>query len=217
MSDASDQSDPTRMSYNRVAGEYARRMNDELDHKPLDRELLDAFGASAHGLICDLGCGPGHAAAYLRQRGADVVGVDLSDAMVEQARLLHPEIRFLQADMRRLPFEDASLAGVVALYSLIHLAPAEIPAALRELRRVLRPGGALLVSFHCGEETRHFDEWWGERVNLDFHFFTPQHMRDWLTSTGFMDIQVTERQPYPEVEVQTQRAYILAYAPADRE
>lgn len=50
--------------------------------------------------------------------------------------------------------------------------------ALAEARRVLRPGGALLVSFHIGEETRHFDEWWGQPVNLDFHFFTPSQMRD---------------------------------------
>lgn len=215
MSDERDRNDPTRVSYNRVAGEYARRMNDELDHKPFERDLLSAFATSAQGLICDLGCGPGHAAAYLRQRGAEVVGVDLSDAMIEQARLLHPEIRFIQADMRRLPFGDASLAGIVALYSLIHLAPAEVPAALLECRRVLWAGGALLVSFHCGAETRHFDEWWGERVDLDFHFFTSQQMSDWLTSAGFTHIRVTEREPYLDVEVQTRRAYMLASAPAE--
>lgn len=208
-----DQANPTRASYNRVARAYAVRFTDEFDHKPLECKLLSAFVAEMDGLICDLGCGPGQAAAYLHQRGAEVVGVDLSDAMVEQARALHPAMRFMQADMRKLPFADASLAGIVALYSLIHLAPAEIPAALLELRRVLRPGGALLVGFHIGDETRHLDEWWDEPVNLDFHFFAVQAMRDWLTTAGFTIAQVTEREPYPDIEVQTRRAYILAHAP----
>jgi SAM-dependent methyltransferase len=209
-----DQDDTTRASYNRVAGEYALRFGDELAHKPLERSLLDAFAASVTGLICDLGCGPGQAAAYLHARGAEVVGVDLSEAMVEQAQRLHSAIRFIQADMRALPFADASLAGVVALYSLIHLSPAEMPAALLELRRVLRPDGALLVGFHIGDETRHLDQWWGEAVNLDFHFFTTQAMLDWLTAAGFTLRELTQREPYPDIEVQTQRAYILASAPS---
>ncbi len=209
-----DEDDTTRASYNRVAGEYAQRFGDELAHKPLERGLLDAFAANATGLICDLGCGPGQAAAYLHARGAEVVGVDLSEAMIAQARRLHPAIRFMQADMRTLPFADASLAGVVALYSLIHLPPIEIPAALLELRRALRPGGALLVGFHIGDETRHLDEWWGEAVNLDFHFFTTQAMLGWLTAAGFTPRELTQREPYPDIEVQTQRAYMLASAPS---
>lgn len=209
----SDEDDTTRVSYNRVAAEYAQRFSDELDHKPVERALLDAFAASTAGQICDLGCGPGQAAAYLHARGAEVVGVDLSEAMIEQARRLHPEIRFLRADMRALPFADGSLAGIVALYSLIHLAPAEIPATLLELRRVLWPGGALLVGFHVGDETRHLDEWWGEPVTLDFHFFTIHAMRDWLTEAGFTLLDLTQREPYPDIEAQTRRAYLLASAP----
>lgn len=209
----SDEDDTTRASYNRVAAEYAQRFSDELDHKPVERALLDAFAANTAGQICDLGCGPGQAAAYLHARGAEVVGVDLSEAMIEQARRLHPEIRFLRADMRALPFADGSLAGIVALYSLIHLAPAEIPATLLELRRVLRPGGALLVGFHVGDETRHLDEWWGEPVTLDFHFFTIHAMRDWLTEAGFALLDLTQRKPYPDIEAQTRRAYLLASAP----
>jgi len=205
-----DEEDRTRAGYNRVAQEYALRFSDELAHKPLERRLLAEFAATTPGLLCDLGCGPGQAAAYLRACGAEVVGVDLSDAMVAQARLLHPDLRFERADLRRLPFGGAALVGIVALYSLIHLPPAELPAALREARRALRPGGRLLVGFHVGDETRHLDEWWGEAVSLDFHFFTTQAMCAWLAAGGFTVVSLTERAPYPEIEVQTQRAYILA-------
>jgi trans-aconitate methyltransferase len=81
-------------SYDRVADEYARRIFEELEHKPLDRQLLDRFAASvqAIGPACDMGCGPGHVARYLQGRGLQVVGVDLSPAMVSNAQRLNPGI-----------------------------------------------------------------------------------------------------------------------------
>jgi SAM-dependent methyltransferase len=214
VTNTSDDQNATRASYNRIASAYAAHFADEFDHKPLERRLLAEFAAAnAPGLIADIGCGPGQAAAYLSGCGAEVVGVDLADEMVAQARRLFPTLRFERADMCALPFADGALAGIVALYCLIHLAPDAIPAALAEFRRSLRPGGALLVSFHIGEETRHVEEMLGEAVNLDFRFFTPESMRQWLADAGFIVSQVIEREPYPEVEVQTRRAYILANAP----
>ena len=72
-------------SYDQVADQYVRRIFDELQHKPLDRQLLDRFAASVRdvGPACDMGCGPGHVARYLHEHGVQVCGVDLSPAMVE--------------------------------------------------------------------------------------------------------------------------------------
>ena len=209
-----DGADRTRASYDRVAGEYARRLHDELAHKPLERELLDRFAAGVAGWVCDLGCGPGQVAAYLHARGTAVLGVDLSRMMLAHARRLHPGLPFVQADLRTLPLAGNTLAGIVAFYSLIHIRSAEVPAVLRELRRVLRPGGSLLVSFHRGRETVHVAEWWGEPVCVDFVFFEPEEMVAELTAAGFVVAEVVERPPYPDIEVQTRRAYITARKPA---
>ncbi|HEX9412523.1 MAG TPA: class I SAM-dependent methyltransferase, partial [Ktedonobacterales bacterium] len=122
--------DTTRTSYDRVAAEYARRINDELDHKPFERRLLAEFAARVEGRIADVGCGPGHVAAYLQEQGADVVGLDLSPAIVEQARDLHPAVEFTVGDMRSLPLEDSALDGIVAVYSLIHIPRMEVVAVL---------------------------------------------------------------------------------------
>src|SRR5208283_1128858 len=67
-----------RETYDRLAEEYARRIFNELQHKPLDRELLDRFAAAlaGRGDICDMGCGPGHVTRYLRDAGATVFGLD---------------------------------------------------------------------------------------------------------------------------------------------
>jgi ubiquinone/menaquinone biosynthesis C-methylase UbiE len=209
----SNDENATRASYDRVAAEYARRMNDELEHKPLERKLLAEFAAGTPGRIADVGCGPGHVAAFMREQGADVMGLDLSPAMIEQAKALHPDVNFEVGDMRALPVADGSLSGIVALYSLIHIPRAEVVAVLRDFRRALQPGARLLVGFHIGEEIRHSEEWWGEPVNLDFIFFTTAEMAGYLDTAGFTLEETIEREPYPEVEVATRRAYLLAQAP----
>jgi SAM-dependent methyltransferase len=201
-----------QMSYHAVANEYVRRISDELQHKPLDRALLERFATAVRnrGPVCDLGCGPGHIARYLKERGVDVVGFDLSPKMVEAARVLNPEMTFHQADMTGLDHADETWAGLVAFYSIIHIPPPEIAHTLREFRRILRPDGLLFLAFHIGDETLHLDDWWGQKVNIDFYFFQPTEMTHHLQAAGFEIEEIIEREPYPEVEHQSRRAYIFA-------
>lgn len=205
----------TQTSYDQVAAEYVRHIYDELKDKPLDRILLDRFADQVRGkgLVCDLGCGPGQVARYLAEGGLDVCGLDLSPAMVAQAAQLNPGLSFQQGDMLALAAPDAAYAGLTAFYSLIHFTPAQLSVALAQLYRVLQPGGLLLTSFHVGDEVRHFDQLWDQPVNLDFHFFQPAQMQTALETAGFQVLEVIERPPYEDVEVQTQRAYIFASKP----
>ncbi len=203
--------------YDLVADEYAVRLFDELDHKPLDRELLDRFAERVRGMgaACDLGCGPGQIARYLHSRGVQARGVDLSPAMVQRARALNSGIEFVQGDMRSLPIEDGTFGGIAAFYSIIHIPRREVVEVLHELKRVLQPGGLLLLAFHIGDEVVHLDEWWGRRVSVDFVFFRPDEMKSWLTEAGFEIVETVEREPRPEVEYQTRRAYIFAEKPRE--
>ncbi|HKT38117.1 MAG TPA: class I SAM-dependent methyltransferase [Ktedonobacterales bacterium] len=208
----------TRASYDRVAGEYEARIAGELAGKPLDRALLACFVEQVGGLgvIADIGCGPGHVAAYLHGLGGQVVGVDLSPEMVATARKRSPEIPFEQGSMLALATSDASWGGIVALYSIIHLPPEDRPQALSEFYRVLRPGGLLLLAFHMGDEHRHVDEWWGQEVSLDTWFLQPGEIEALLRVAGFTVEMSLVRQPYaPDVEHQSQRAYILSRKPAE--
>ena len=199
-------------SYDEVAHEYVRRIAHELDHKPFDRELLDRFAENFEpgDIVCDIGCGPAHVARYLHERGVKVIGIDLSPGMVAQARLLNPELEIHQGDMLSLDVPDESWAGVVAFYSIIHIPRNDVVRALSELRRCLRPGGSLLMSFHIGDEVVHLEELWEHPVNMDFIFFQPDEMFGYLDGAGFNVEETLERDPYPDVEYQSRRAYISA-------
>lgn len=202
----------TQTSYDQVAAEYAEKFKDEMDQKPFDRDCLDRLAREVGDLgpICDLGCGPGQIARYLHRQGVNVLGVDLSPRMVQEAQRLNPDIPFHQGDMLALPDPDNCWGGIAAFYCMIHIPREKIVDALRELKRVLKPGGVLLIAFHIGEEIKHLDEWWDKPVNLDFAFYRPEAMETWLKEAGLEVIETLVREPIPEVEVATRRAYVFA-------
>ena len=206
----------TRKSYDLVAEEYVRRLYHELESMPLDCEVLERFARAVRdqGLVCEIGCGPGQVARYLHERGVAVVGLDLSPRMVELARQLNPGIEFQQGDMAKLPAQDRSWAGIVAFYAIIHLPRSEVVAVLREWWRVLQPGGLALLSFHRGQQVQHVDTLWDKQVSLDFTFFECTEMENYLRTAGYVVQERRERGPYPGIEVETQRCYVLAHKPA---
>jgi SAM-dependent methyltransferase len=207
-----EKTNDVQTSYDLVADEYVRRIFDELAHKPLDRQLLDRLADHVQGIgpVCDMGCGPGHVARYLQGRGANVVGIDLSPTMVRRARNLNPGIEFKQGDMRSPEIEDGAWGGIAAFYSIIHIPRPEVVAVLGGMKRALRAGGWLLLAFHIGDDVVHLDEWWGQHVSVDFNFFRTEEMTGFLRSAGFEVGEVIEREPYPEVEHPSRRAYIFA-------
>ncbi|MGI8553148.1 MAG: class I SAM-dependent DNA methyltransferase [Dehalococcoidia bacterium] len=205
-------------SYDRIAKEYADRFFDELAHKPLDRALLTCFAelVQGNGPVADIGCGPGQIARYLHERSLPVLGIDLSPAMVALAQWLTPQVTFRQGTMLDLDVAAASWGGITAFYSIIHPAPEEVPAALREFHRVLRPDGLLLLAFHVGDDHVHLDEWWDQSVDLDFHFYQRQTIEEHLEAAGFELEASLERRPYTPFEHPSQRAYLLARKPRTR-
>jgi SAM-dependent methyltransferase len=201
-----------RESYDRLAEEYTRRIADELRHKPLDRELLDRFAKQTRGRgdVCDMGCGPGHVARYLRDAGASVFGLDLSPGMLEQAQKLNPDIPFREGNMLSLDMPDGTLAGVAAFYAIVNIPRQSLPLVFREIWRVLQSRGLFLLAFHIGNEALHEDELWGQKISMDFLLFEPSEIRLDLEKAGFNIEEIVEREPYPDVEYPSRRAYIFA-------
>jgi ubiquinone/menaquinone biosynthesis C-methylase UbiE len=114
------------------------------------RKRLDAFldhylpPTSARLRLLDVGCGTGHQLAHWRAAGYDGAGVDGSDAMLAEARQNNPDAELEQADVQRLPFPDASFDRVTSIEVLRYLP--DPTASIREMARVLRPGGICLTT-----------------------------------------------------------------------
>jgi SAM-dependent methyltransferase len=203
------------LTYDRVASDYADRFRHELNGKPFDRDLLSRFAAATAAIsnsacpVCDLGCGPGHVGAYLATLGLDIIGIDLSAGMVNQARHDHPTLTFSQGDMTSLSLPVESLTAIVSFYALIHIPRARVPRALQEMRRVLVAGGALLVAVHGGDGTLHAEEMVGQSADLDATLFTLSELTGLLEGAGFTIVEAHERAPY-ETEHPTQRLYLWA-------
>ncbi|SEM83625.1 class I SAM-dependent DNA methyltransferase [Streptacidiphilus jiangxiensis] len=189
----------TRTSYDTLATTYAERTRDLLSRTPYERAALALFAdqvrEAGDGPVADVGCGTGRITAHLNGLGLDVFGVDLSPAMVAEARRAYPALRFEVGSMTELDLPDASLAGLLAWYSLIHIPDEELGGVLSRFRRMVRPGGPLLVAFHVGDgaelKTRGFD---GLPINVHVHKRRPDGLAARLDAAGFeVEAQTTLR------------------------
>jgi len=181
--------DELRDAHDALAEVYASRLARVMDQLPADRAVLGMFcdlvlGNGAGAEVGDVGCGTGRLAPYLAARGLVPRGVDLSPEMIRVARRDQPGFRFDVADLRELPFGDASLAGVICWYSLMYCAPADRPRAFGELARVVRPGGYLATAFKAGDgEVRRGGVTLG--TGFDVYWLSPDQMQRYITDAGF--------------------------------
>ncbi|BCJ34154.1 methyltransferase [Actinocatenispora thailandica] len=180
-----------RRSYDTVAVSYAEFVRDALGGEPHLRTALASFAelvrAAGGGPVADVGCGPGHLTSHLRGLGLDAFGVDLSPGMIDVARRAHPGLRFDVGSMTDLDLGAASVTGLLAWWSLIHVPDEEIPTVLGEFRRVLRPDGALLLGFHVGDGSRLKTQGYGGHpMQVHVHRRRPARVSSWLRDAGFV-------------------------------
>ncbi|GAB2457605.1 hypothetical protein GCM10027062_41960 [Nocardioides hungaricus] len=201
-----------RAAYDAVAGRYAETLCDELAGLPFERWLLDRVAAhAAGGPVVEVGCGPGQVTAYLAEAGADATGLDLSPGMVAEARRRFPDGSYEVGDLRRLmrPTTAPGWSAVLAWYSLIHLAPAELPGAVQALVRPLAAGGWLVLALHAGTEVRHVDEWFDEDVDLDLVLHEPEEVTALVEAAGLVDVEWYRRGPVESRGETTERLYLI--------
>ena len=205
-------SERVRASFDRIAEQYAADFADELTRKPYDTALLRLFaGGCPAGPVLDVGCGPaGHVGRFVADLGRRVVGLDLAPRALGVARRLNdPTLPFVAGDVHALPFAAGAFAGVLAFYSLIY--EADPTGALREMRRVLRPEGTLLVAVHAGHGVQRFTDYTGVEVDVELHLHAPRTFAPQVVDAGLRVERMDLRPPYP-FEHKTERLYVLGRA-----
>lgn len=180
----------TRASYDTVARSYADRQRDSLDGQTYLQAALALFAdmvrAHGEGPVADVGCGPGHVTAHLHKAGLDAFGIDLSPVMVDTARREQPGLRFEVGSMTELPSADASIAGLLAFWSLVHVPDHALPVVFAEFSRVLRPGAPLLLGFHVGDTSKLKTEGYGGHpMKVYVHRRQPAYLAGLLREAGF--------------------------------
>ncbi|WP_433291776.1 class I SAM-dependent DNA methyltransferase [Actinoplanes sp. CA-030573] len=206
----------TRISYDTVAGSYADVVRNALAGLPHLRAALTAFADSVRdaggGPVADVGCGPGHITAHLRALGVDAYGIDLSPGMIEIARRDHPGVRFEVGSMIDVDLPAASLAGILAWQSLIHIPDAAVPPVFARFHRALRPGGLLQLLFHAGDGSRLKTQGYGGHpMRVHVHRRRPDRVAAWLRDAGF----TIEAQTLLNPDEPSRQAILFARRPAD--
>jgi SAM-dependent methyltransferase len=119
---------------------------------PVLIEVFDRLGIGPGQRCLDIGCGRGEAVFNLAKRGALALGLDYADVALGLARRMlasHPDIEsrvaFVKGDAKSMPVPERSIDAAFMLDIVEHLQPWELDATLREVRRVLRPGGTLFA------------------------------------------------------------------------
>jgi len=111
---------------------------------PLFGAALDAGQVTAGTRLLDAGCGAGLLTLLASLRGAEVAAVDASPALLDIARQRVPEAQIREADLEAIPFADTAFDVVIAVNSVFYAG--DMQAAMRELVRVTRPGGRVVVT-----------------------------------------------------------------------
>lgn len=189
--------DRTRRFYDLVADSYADLLPDTRAEAPQDLGMIARFAADlpdGDAIVVDAGCGTGRMLTHLKTLGVSpLAGVDLSPAMVAHACRANPAVPIDVAELTDLPFPDASVRGILCWYAIVHSDADDVARIFREARRVLIPGGVLLVGFQSGTGERRIERAYGHDIALTAILHEPTAIADALTAAGFEVTTVTER------------------------
>ena len=162
----------------------------ETGHRPVGEQAIASMNVSPASEILDVGCGSGWAARLLAERsgGGHVIGIDVSDEMVRVAReqsINLPNVEFQVASAESLPFPDNTFTHAFSMESLYYYA--DIAKALREIARVLKPGGVFVTVVDLYQENLPTHQWI-ETLKVPVQLLSTAEYRSLFQGAGFVKV-----------------------------
>jgi len=148
-------------------------------------DTLVEFLPDTDSPVLDAGCAFGRDSAVLASKGLRTVGIDMSDELLTRAKSLHPDFEFAKMDVRELNFPDNSFSGIWCNAVLLHLKDVDVQTALAEFYRVLKPGGAVCISFKEGKGEQEVMEMFSSDQSRFYNFKTMDDTVALLEQQGF--------------------------------
>ena len=175
----------------------------ERGHSPVGRQAIERMRVPADARVLDIGCGSGWATRLLAEQavGGRVTGIDISDGMIRLARessLLFPNVDYQTASAEQLPFGDGEFTHAFSMESLYYYR--NIPKALKEIHRVLKPGGLFVavVDLYWENEATHQ---WIDTLKVPVQLLSVADYRSLFGDAGFVDIndaRIFDPTPVPD-------------------
>jgi ubiquinone/menaquinone biosynthesis C-methylase UbiE len=146
--------------------------------------------------MADIGCGTGYHLQRYQERGFKITGLDGSDEMLSQARLANPEIEFIKADVDDVPLPSATFDFAICIEVLRYLP--DIMPSLKEMRRILKPGGTALITAAPLLQANLYPvvnrlvlmKQAGNLTQLKQYFHSLGELRDSCREAGFNDVEI---------------------------
>lgn len=177
----------TIATYNRIAEEYAKKISDRARLVEIEK-FISYLKPKAK--ILDIGCAAGRDSRIFKNKGFDVVGIDLSKKLLAIARLDNPDVTFIKADMRKLPFENNNFNAIWANAVLHHLEKKEIETTLKEWQRILSPNGIMYIRTKMGKGIWKGKDSLSIGEEREFTLLTSKELESMLTKSGLKKIEI---------------------------
>lgn len=178
--------DSTINAYKKLGSQYIKNI---ADYTPVEFEEFTRL-IRPKGKVLDIGCCGGRDSRKLVNKGFDVVGIDLLDTFLEEAKKNVPEAQFIKKDVRNLDFPKDFFDAIWANAVLLHCEKGDIPKIFSNFYRILKTGGLLHIRVKEGKGLGiKVDEIAGKEKRL-FTFFTKDELKAMLENTGFEIIKL---------------------------
>ena len=163
----------------------------EKGHRPVGEQAIELMNVPGDARVLDVGCGNGWATRLLaaKARNGRVVGIDISDEMIRIARdssLSLTNVEFRTASAAKLPFSDAEFTHAFSMESLYYYD--DIPGALREIKRVLEPGGLFVTVVDLYQENVPSHQWI-EQLKVPVQLLSIADYRCLFEEAGFVNVR----------------------------
>lgn len=176
-----EEKDSIENIYDSISQDYAEFFNQPSQNLP---ELIMLLSRKAK--VLDAGCGPGDDSAELLSLGHEVIGIDISEKMLEIAQKKAPNATFIKQDICNLDFPANSFDAIVASYSLTYISKKNVKKCLEGFNKALKENGLLYISVQIGETGEIVvDEPFDKDLKLSMNIFSKDEIDNIVKNAGF--------------------------------